>query len=127
MMILLSADFTAWLSQNICLQEKLLDYTNLISPNKYDLKFKYDQKFEIRRVYARFKDNIWDADLVEMGSLSFKNRGIKYLLCVIDVFTKSARVKLLKDKKAKTVLNGFIGIEKESKHQPNKLWIDQRR
>ena len=39
-----------------------------------------------RKVYARFKDNIWAADLAEMKSLSSKNKNLKYLLCVIDVF-----------------------------------------
>ena len=58
----------------------------------------------------RFKDNIWAADLAEMGSLSSKNRNIKYSLCVIDVFTKYAWVKPLKDRKGKTVLNAFIEI-----------------
>ena len=58
----------------------------------------------------RFKDNIWAADLAEMGSLSSKNRNIKCSLCVIDVFTKYAWVKPLKDRKGKTVLNAFIEI-----------------
>ena len=52
----------------------------------------------------RFKDNIWAADLAEMGSLSSKNRNVKYLLCVIDVFTKYAWVKPLKDKKVRQLL-----------------------
>ena len=47
------------------------------------------------------------ADIAIMGSLSSKNRSIKYLLCVIDVSTKYFRVKPLKDKKAKTVLHAF--------------------
>ena len=47
-------------------------------------------KCKRRKLYVRFKGNIWVADLAEMGSLSSKNRGVKYLLCVIDVFTKYA-------------------------------------
>ena len=62
-----------------------------------------------------------------MRSLSFFNCGIKYLLCVIDVFTKYAWVKPLKDKKAKTVLSVFVEIVNESNYQPNKLWDDQGR
>ena len=62
-----------------------------------------------------------------MGALSFKNWSIKHLLCAIDVFTKCGWVKSLKDKKAKVALNDSIGIVKESKRQPNKLWIDQGR
>ena len=61
-------------------------------------------------MYARFKGNIWAADLAEMESFSSKNKSVKYLLCVIDVFTKYAWVKPLKDKKGKTVLNAFIEI-----------------
>ena len=62
------------------------------------------KKFKRRKVYARFKDNIWAADLAEMGSLSSKNKNIKYLLCFIDVFTKYAWVKPLKDTKVKQSL-----------------------
>ena len=56
-----------------------------------------------------------------MGSSSSFDRGVKYLLCVIDVFTKYAWVKSFKDKNAKTVLHGFIVIVNESKCQWNKL------
>ena len=45
-----------------------------------------------------------------MASLSSKNKNVKYLLRVIDVFTKYAWVKPLKDKKDKTVPNAFIEI-----------------
>ena len=58
-----------------------------------------------------------------MELLSPKNRGVKYLLCQIDVFTKNACVKPLKDRKANTVLNSFVEIEDKSKHKPNKLWL----
>ena len=36
------------------------------------------QKFKRKKVYVRFNDNIWVADLAEMGSLSSKNQGLKY-------------------------------------------------
>ena len=62
-----------------------------------------------------------------MESLSSKNKNVKYLLCVIDVFTKYAWVKKVKDKKGKTVLNAFIEIVNESNCKPNKLWVDQGR
>ena len=62
-----------------------------------------------------------------MKSLSFKNKNVKYLLCLIDIFTKYAWVKPLKDKKGKTVPNALIEIVKESNCKPNKLWVDQGR
>jgi len=36
------------------------------------------------------KNDLWQADLVEMIPLSKKNNGYKYILCVIDCFTKFA-------------------------------------
>ena len=81
-------------------------------------------KIKRRKVYARFKDNIWAADLVELESFCSKNKNVKYLLFVIDIFTKYAWVKSLKDKTSKTVLNAFIEIVNESNRKPNKLWVD---
>ena len=77
------------------------------------------------KVYGRFKDNISAADLDEMESLSSNNKNVKYLLCVIDDFTKYAWVKRLRDKKDKTVLNAFNEIVSESNRKPNKLWVIQ--
>ena len=47
------------------------------------------------------KKNIRPADLVEMESLSSKNKNVKYLLCIIQAFAKYAWVKPLKEKKRK--------------------------
>ena len=58
----------------------------------------------------RFKGNIWAADLAEMRPLSSENKNVKYLSCVINVFTKYAWAKPLKIKKGKTVLSFFIEI-----------------
>ena len=55
------------------------------------------RKFKKRKVYSQFKDNIWGVDLADMQSLSRKNKGIKYLLCAIDLFSKYAFVIPLKD------------------------------
>ena len=59
-----------------------------------------------------------------MSSLSSKNKSVKYSLCAIDVFTKYAWFKTLKDNKGKTVLNAFMEILNESDCKPNKLWND---
>ena len=40
----------------------------------------------IKKIYAKFKDNIWAADLVELGSMSSKNTNVKYLLCVLIMY-----------------------------------------
>ena len=43
-------------------------------------------KFQKRKVYSSFKNNIWGVDLADMSLISKFNKGIKYLLCVIDLF-----------------------------------------
>ena len=43
------------------------------------------RKFKRQKVYSPFRDNIWGADLADMQLLSKYNKGIKYLLCAIDV------------------------------------------
>ena len=64
------------------------------------------------------------ADLAEMQLLTSKNKNVRYLVCAVDVFTKHACVKFLKDKKSKTVLNGFIEVVNQSNRKPNKFWLD---
>ena len=83
------------------------------------------KKFEKRKVYSQFKDNIWGVDLADMQSLSRKNKGIKYLLCVIDLYSKYAFVIPLKDKKEISILNVFDKIIKQYNRKPNKMWVDQ--
>ena len=58
-------------------------------------------------MYSSFKDNIWGVDLADMQSLSRYNKGIKYLLCVIDLFSKYARVVPIKDKNGTSIVNAF--------------------
>ena len=48
------------------------------------------RKFEKRKVHAAFKDNIWGPDLADMQLLSKYNKGIRFLLYVIYIFSKYA-------------------------------------
>ena len=63
-------------------------------------------------------------DLADMQSLSKYNKGIKYLLCAIDLFSKYAWVIPLKDKKGTSIVNAFQKIISEGR-KPNKIWVDQ--
>ena len=82
------------------------------------------RKFKKRKVYSSFRDNIWGVDLADMQSLSKSNKGIKYLLCAIDLFSKYAWVIPLKDKKGTSIVNAFQKIISEER-KPNKLWVNQ--
>ena len=89
------------------------------------------RKFEKRRVYSTFKDNIWGADLADMQLLSKYNKGIRFLLCVIDIFSKYAWVVPLKDKKGISIVEAFHIVKafqrilKQSNRKPNKIWVDK--
>ena len=83
------------------------------------------KKFNKGKVYSQFKDNIWGVDLADIQSLSKKNKGIKYILCAIDLFCKYKFVVPLKDKKAISIVNAFNKIIKQSNRKPNKIWVDQ--
>ena len=66
------------------------------------------RKFKKRKVYLSFRDNIWDLDLAEMQSLSKYNKGTKYLLRAIDLFSKNLfSVVPLKDKRGISIVNAF--------------------
>ena len=83
------------------------------------------KKFNKTKVYSQFKDNIWGIDLADMQSLSKQNKGIKYLLRPIDLYSKYAFVVPLKDKKGISIVNRFNKIIKPSNRKPNKIWLDQ--
>ena len=83
------------------------------------------RKFKKIKVYSSSRDNIWGVDLADMQSLSKYNKGIKYLLCAIDLFSRYAWVIPLKDRKGISIVNAFQKNLKESNRKPNKIWIDQ--
>ena len=83
------------------------------------------KKFNKRKVYSQFKDDIWGVDLADMQSLSKKNKAIKHNLCAIDLFSKYVFVAPLKDKKGISIVNAFNEIIKQSNKKPNKIWVDQ--
>ena len=71
-----------------------------------------------KKVYSFFRDNLCGVDIADMQSLSKHNKGIKYLLCAIDLFSKYVRVVPIKDKKGTRLLR------KEGR-KPIKIWVDQ--
>ena len=78
-----------------------------------------------RKIHSHFIDNIWGADLADMQLISKFNKGFRFLLCVIDIFSKYTWVIPLKDKKGITITNAFQNIVKESNRKLNKAWVDK--
>ena len=78
-----------------------------------------------KKVQVAFKDNICGADLADMQLLSRYNKGIRFLLCVVDTFSKYAWIDPLKDKKGIIIVVALQSILKQSNKKPNKIWVDK--
>ena len=83
------------------------------------------QKRIIRNLLWPFIDNIWGGDLADMQLIHKFNKEFRFLLCVIDIYSKFAWFFRSKDKKSITITNDFQKILDESNHKWNKIWIDK--
>lgn len=81
--------------------------------------------FPRRKIYARAPNEIWTTDLVDMQRYSKTNKGLRYILIILDVFSRFALCRGIKDKTGKTVAHALEDIMKISKSQPKFLWSDE--
>ena len=81
------------------------------------------RNFRKRRVIVHNIDDTWCSDLVEMQKLSKWNKGYKYLLMVLDLFSKYGWIVPLKTKTGSEVSGTFKSIFKKNK--PKELWVDE--
>ena len=65
------------------------------------------------------------ADLADMQLVNKFNKGVRFLLCVIDIYSKYASVIPVKDKKGITITTVFQKVLNESNRKPKKLWVDK--
>ena len=65
------------------------------------------KKLKKRKVYLSFRDNIWVVDLADMQSLSMYNKGVRYLICATDLFSKYAWGIPIRAKKGTSIVNAF--------------------
>ena len=80
--------------------------------------------FKRQRIIPLYKDETWSADLIDKSSLSKYNNNYKFILTVIDIFTKYAWAIPLKNKSGLSKTNGFKTILSEGR-KPDKLWVDR--
>jgi len=82
------------------------------------------KKFRKRKGYVKGIDEIWAADLVDMQSFSKFNNGVKYLLMVIDIFSKYGWMVPLKQKTGAAIAAAFESIFSGGR-TPKKIWTDK--
>ena len=101
---------------------------NEIIPNK-ELAGKLQEpiikRFERRKVHPPFIGNVLGANLEDMQMIDKFNRGFRFLLGVINIYSKYASVIPLKGKKWITITNGFQKKLDERNSNPNEIWVDK--
>lgn len=75
--------------------------------------------------YKHFKRYQFQMDLVDVQQLASKNNNFRYLLNCIDIFTRYAFVRPVKDKKASNVLEAFKDILLEAQKPPLIVVMDK--
>lgn len=70
------------------------------------------------------KHQMWQSDLVYLPNFVSENEQYKYLLCVLEVFSRKLFVKLMKSKDAKVTLESFSSIHSSIQHSPKILYVD---
>ena len=81
-------------------------------------------KFKRQRIKPLYKDETWSADLIDKSFLSKYNNNYKFILTVIDIFTKYAWAIPLKNKSGLSITKGFKTILSEGQ-KPENLWVDR--
>jgi len=82
-------------------------------------------KFKRRKVFIPFIDHQWAMDLIDMQKFKKQNKGYRYIVVIIDGFSKYLFTVPIKDKTGKTLTRIFLKILKDSKRKPNFLQVDQ--
>ena len=83
------------------------------------------RNFSKRSAISNGIDEIWAVDMVDMQKFSEWNKGVKYLVMVIDLFSKYGWIKPLRDKRSETVSKAFDEMFETSKRKPKILWSDK--
>lgn len=99
------------------------DIYKQVADEIYKPKFKH---YPTRKVIANRPNSIWSIDLVDIPDLKEENNNIRYMLNIVDVFSRYAWSLPIQNKQSITVLNGLKEIIKENDNtKPNYLWSDE--
>ena len=96
----------------------------LTDQQAYSLHKPVRKNFKRNKTFVNGIDHLWQADLADMQDLSRDNQGHRYILTVIDVFSKFAWTIPVKDKGSKSMLDAFKELFRVSERVPKKLQTD---
>lgn len=99
----------------------------LLTQDAYTLHTQKRKKFTRNKYIVSNIDDLWQADLAILKNISKYNDGVKYLLVVIDVFSKYGWLRPLKNKTAKEVNEAFQSIFETEGRKPRNIQCDKGR
>jgi len=76
-------------------------------------------------VYADGVDSVWAVDLADMGNVAEDNDGIRYIMCIVDVFSRYAWCVPHKNKDAKSSWTAFASVMRSTETHPDYVWADE--
>ena len=100
-------------------------HNELMKLDSYALHLPVRRKFPRRKIITLFRNETLSADLKELGKLSRYNNGYRYILVVVDNFSRKLYTALLRKKTGAATLAGFKKIFKEIGSFPVYLFTDR--
>lgn len=109
-------------NNNNIMQKKLIDYKKLLINELYK---PIRKNFKRRRVIQKGINDTWQADLIIFDDYVRENNGYRYLMTIIDIFSKKAWAVALKTKSGVEVTKAFASVLDKSGRTPRNLHTDQ--
>jgi len=106
--------------------KNLKDVENELSKLKTYVLFKPARKhFKTRRYFCYKFGDLWGADLLDLSKFSRQNKGMKFLLIVMECLSRKVYAVGIKSKHAHVVLEAFQGIVRDAGYTPKLLHTDE--
>ena len=84
------------------------------------------KNYATNKINVYHNDDIWSLDILDLKDYGPENkRGYRYVLVIIDIFSKIGWTVRLKNKKAQTIKDSFEGIDISSKRKPASIESDR--
>ena len=97
----------------------------LLESESFALNARRTQPTELRRVVVRTLNDTWTADLMDVSAHQAENDGVRFVLVVVDCFSKYVWLQPMKSKTAQATADAFQRVLTAAKTKPVHLWLDR--
>jgi hypothetical protein len=107
------------------MDEKKEEVNKYLKERAKELHKPVKRNFPRRKIFVRGKDDTWAMDLVDMKNYAKDNENFKYMLTIVDLWTKYAWAVPVKDKTGPMIMNAFKRVVTDSGRKPKKIYVDK--